>query len=166
MEQQSAIGRTSYGFAFVGLLVATNTWAAELVYVQSKQAELLAEPRIGAPVVASLQRGTEVKLLDRQNNWYRVERDEAQGWVFRFMLAEHPPPEKSGPALRDDIDHEHVRRRASAVVTAGATRGLTPEERSRAHEEGLADYSALTHLDDMVVSEKEVEAFIAEGIPQ
>jgi|GEM_PF-1569707 len=169
MRQQDGVQHYRGGLAILGLLallVGGGAQASEMAYIQSKQAELLAEPRVGAPVVVSLQRGTEVVLLDTEGNWSRVERDDAQGWVFRFMLADHPPLEKSGPALVDEIDREHVRRRASAVVTAGATRGLTPEERSRAHEAGLADYDALTRLDELVVSEREVESFITAGIPQ
>jgi hypothetical protein len=64
------------------------------------------------------------------------------------------------------VNREHTRRRASAVVTAGATRGLTPQERERAHQQGLADYGALSRLEQMVIDTAQVEDFIRAGIPQ
>jgi hypothetical protein len=148
------------------LLLPVSTVTAEQLYVQSKQAKLMAEPRADATVVITLERGTALQVLDSNASWRHVRSAGSEGWVFRYFLTPHPPLAPQAITLTDDVNREHTRRRASAVVTAGATRGLTPQERERAHQQGLADYGALSRLEQMVIDTAQVEDFIRAGIPQ
>lgn len=136
------------------------------LYVQSQQAKLLAEPRADATAVTQMKQGDSVVVLESNGSWNKVRNGEHEGWVFRYFLADHPPLNQAAPALAGEVDREHTRRRASAVVTAGATRGLTPEERERAHIQGVADYSALAEVDQLVPDAARLQHFLQAGIPQ
>lgn len=158
--------RLILALACILLLPGVLAAAEQPLYVQSQQAAMLAEARADAAVIAQLARGDAVQLLDSNPSWHKVRKGEQEGWVFRYFLAAHPPLQQAAPALADDVDRDHARRRASAVVTAGATRGLTQQERERAHQQGVADYNALTRMEDTVVDSAQVQLFIQAGIPQ
>lgn len=157
-------------FALPALLLFTlaplSAVQAEQLYVQSQQAALLAEPRADAPVISRLSQGAALEVLESAPAWYKVRQAEQEGWVFRYFLAAHPPLNKVAPALTKSVDKEHARRRASAVVTAGATRGLTPQDRQRAHEMGIANYSSLARMKENAVDAEQVQRFVQAGIPQ
>lgn len=148
------------------LLLSPAAVSAQQLYVQSQQAKLLSQPRADAPVVALMKRGDNVQVLESNATWNKVRQGAREGWVFRYFLAEHPPLNQVAPALADEVDKEHTRRRASAVVTAGATRGLSPEERERAHMQGFADYNALTEMDKFAPDATHLQHFLQAGIPQ
>ncbi len=59
-----------------GASSATVTWDTALIRKDPKDGE----------VVARLVRGTRVKVLARQNDWYRVESSGKVGWVYRGSL--------------------------------------------------------------------------------
>lgn len=148
------------------LLPGAVAVAESLLYVQSLQARLLAEPRADAAVVTTLERGAAVRVLESNASWHKVHSPGGEGWLFRYLLTDHPPLAPATLALNEDVDREHARRRASAVITAGATRGLTPQERERAHQQGLADYAALAKVDGLAIDAAQVQDFVQTGIPQ
>ncbi|MFU8838595.1 MAG: SH3 domain-containing protein [Thiohalomonadaceae bacterium] len=152
-------------YAFFLFLLSPMAWA-QILYVQSLEAKLLSEPKVNATELAKLERGTRVELIADNASWYQVRHENSEGWIFRYFVAEHPPLESAGPALSDELDREHVRRRASAVATAGATRGLGPEERNRAHEMGIADYHALNKMDALIIDGARLNHFVKTGIPE
>jgi hypothetical protein len=146
----------------VPLLLALATPAtADSIFVQARQAELRSEPGFDQPVVAELVRGTELTRVGERGRWLRVRTDAAEGWVFRFLVANHAPVEKQ-TVLGDSGESvgEGARRRASQVTTAGAARGLTAAERKRLSHAGGADYQALERLEAMAISDAEVRRFL------
>ncbi len=146
------------------LLLMLLPWAgaAENLYVQSRQAELHESPGLDAPVTAKVPRGTILKMLEARDRWYRVIQAGSEGWVFRYLVAKHPPLKKetvlggNSPSIR-----EKARRRASGVAAAGAARGLTATERQRARTRNEADYAALERLDSLKLPEGAVAKFMA-----
>lgn len=156
-------------FSSLGLLVlllGSSLLMAQPLYVQSLQASMLSEPKTTAAELKQLERGDSVELIESKSGWYHIRHNGEEGWMFRYFLAEHPPLQAVEPAHAESLDTDHVRRRASAVVTAGATRGLSPEERNRAHEMGIADYHALNKMDALVIDEARLNHFVKAGIPE
>lgn len=140
---------------------------AETLYVQSLEAKLLQEPKFSAAVAAKLAQGTEVSVLATEGRWYKVSDGSSTGWLSKFLLAEHPPLKKITvlEASEEGLDSENVRRRASAVTTAGAARGLASDDRRRAQDDS-ADYSALREMEEYSLKETEVSQFLREGLRQ
>lgn len=165
-SQISRRHRSALASLFIMLLLPHTALALEYLYVQSLQANLMSEPRLNAPAVTSLVRGTRVELLESKAGWHKVQHEEQPGWMFGFFLAAHPPLDRVAPTITEAIDSGQARRRASAVVSAGATRGLTPRERARAHTEGLADYHALQTMETFSVTDAQVLRFVVAGIPE
>jgi hypothetical protein len=137
----------------------------KLLYVQSAKATLMAEPAFGAASVAELERGTAVNELESRKRWLKVRVGKKSGWVSRFLLSAHPPLKKVtvlDEGEQKDIE-KNARRRASAVTTAGAARGLSADERRRADDHNRADFHALERLEQIKVSAEELSRFAAEG---
>lgn len=59
-----------------GATAATVTWDTALIRKDPKDGE----------VVARLVRGTKVKVVSRQNDWYRVESGGSVGWIYRGAI--------------------------------------------------------------------------------
>lgn len=135
----------------------------EVLYVQSLKAKLFDTPSTRGTLVAVASRGDELRAVERQDDWIRVRRGEAEGWVSRLLVADHPPRGRTSlldgahPSLRDE-----ARRRASAVATAGASRGLLTEgELGRDDQPAGADYRALATVERRVPDEQELADFVA-----
>ena len=82
--------------------------------------------------------------------------------MMKFMLAKHAPVRRVSVISSNQIIG-NVRRRASAVTTAGAARGLTADQRSRMSQKNRANYFDLDKLEQLGVKDKEVYQFIADG---
>lgn len=153
----------SYTRVCVGLLlamVATAAFAEEFRYVLSKKAEVLAEPKFGAPVVTTTAQGSQLVFIEQRGGWVQVRAGKARGWVSRLLVGPTPPLERVTALERiDESATSNVRRRASEVTAAGATRGLTAENRRRANQEDAADFSTLSRIEQWPIDEQEVTTF-------
>lgn len=146
--------------ALCASMCASIASAEELRYVMSKKADLLLEPKFGAAVVATATQGKQLTLLEQQGSWLRVGFGDARGWVSRLLVGPNPPLEKvSALGQLDEAATSNVRRRASDVTAAGATRGLTAEDRRRASQEDAADFEALSRIEAWRIDDREVETF-------
>lgn len=149
----------------LALSLATSVADAETLYVQSLKAELLAEPRFGAESVRPLARGQALTALESRGGWYRAEIDGASGWISRLLVAGRPPLAKVTVFTGEEQAIEQdARRRASAVTTAGATRGLAAEDRARRSNDLASDFFALGRVESVVIDEGTVLRFLDEGL--
>lgn len=152
---------------FIVLLATSTIISAEenVLYIQSAKAKLMTEPSFSATVVTELERGTELIALKSQKRWLKVQAGEQRGWISSFLLSGNPPLKKvtvlSGEKKKGIEDG--ARRRASAVTTAGAVRGLSADVRKRADKHDNADFYALEQVEDYKVSSAEVTKFAKEG---
>lgn len=73
-EDEAAAGATTSESEAAG--VATVNWDTALVRKEPKDGE----------VAARLVRGTRVKIVGRQNDWYKIEHGSATGWVHRAAI--------------------------------------------------------------------------------
>ena len=152
------------------LLTASSLCIADenRLYVQSLKAKLMAEPSFGAEVVSQLDKGTEVSLLESNKRWLKVGAGTQRGWVSSFLLSKQPPIKKVsvlGNRGAQDLE-QGARRRASAVTTAGAARGLSADDRKRTNSGDKSDYFALEQIENYSVSSRAVSQFITEGMGQ
>jgi hypothetical protein len=148
----------------LALLAMSTLCSAETAYIQSSQAKVYAEPRFDAAIIATLTKGAQVDTLQNRSRWQRISTGSVQGWVSTFLLAATPPLDKVS-VLGDDNPQlaNNARRRASAVTTAGAARGLTETDRRRISDSGM-NYVALDRLEKTTPSDSEVSHFIEEGL--
>ena len=129
----------------LALLVHLSTAvAAGTAYVHSLKAPLLAAPQFGAKTVDTLKRGDKLVVTESRAHWYQVRADGHTGWVATLLVGEQPPVQRrsyitgNGPEIR-----KNARRRASAVTTAGAARGLADTSRARLNGDQASDYTSL-----------------------
>lgn len=144
---------------------ATLFWGAalagETLYIQSIKAKLFEAPSARTAVVAIAGRGQAVEALERRDDWVRVRLGSGEGWVAKLLVGDRPPMERpsllgaSAPLLKDE-----ARRRASAVATAGASRGLVSGGELARSRPGEADYRALERVEESTPTRDEVSAFL------
>ncbi|WP_025321781.1 SH3 domain-containing protein [Deferrisoma camini] len=141
--------------------VVLVAWAAGPRYVQSRKVNLWAAPRFGSEVVGRLERGAAVEVLEEGGRWVRVRASEVKGWVPRMVLGPQPPSGRPvEPVEGGGKWVPGARRRASAVVGAGATRGVRGAgARERLDSAGAPDYRAVEEWERQMAAPEEVEAF-------
>ena len=140
--------------------------AAESVYVQSAKARIMKEPTFKSAEVATAKKGDKLLVLERGDGWTKITSEPATGWVSVLCISSSPPIEKTGLIKEGATDiGSKSRRRASAVTSAAASRGLTDAERKRLSEAGEVDYKSLMWVEKIAssITEKEIDEFIPSG---
>lgn len=147
-------------YLFVLLMFILNLVHAEIFYVHSAKAPLFESAAFNSTRLQTLNKGDQVLVLALQKRWVNVQFGEQQGWVPALLVNAVPPIDKVNLVGSDSITIEgEARRRASAVATAGATRGLAESDGAQ----GLAsDYAELLVMEGFNVTEAQVEGFAAQ----
>ena len=142
----------------VSVQILLNTALADSLYVKSEKAKILTEPTFKGALVLEVTRGTELELLSVQKSWNQINFNNQTGWISSLLVSATPPIDKITHIGADDsaVTGE-VRRRASAVATAGATRGLVASEESGTM---TSDYAELAIMELLTVTEADVDRFI------
>lgn len=149
----------------VAIAVSGLVYADETVYVQSFKTKLFAAPEFRAAVVGEAARGQALTVLESTDRWSRVKLGTGSGWVPSLAVSHHVPLRSTAlDGAADNPLAATARRRASGATTAGAARGLTYEDRMRAHKAGIANYAAAERMESFSVSEEEALAFVASGL--
>lgn len=146
------------------LLLAGAAQAEELVYVRSLKAAVYEEPSFAARQVATFAKGAEMVKLGEEKRWYRVQYREVTGWVAELLVSARPPTARQGAIKADTEIGTSARRRASAVATAGAARGLAADDRRRLSGDNTTDYHSLAYMEGIDPSEDEVVEFLRKGL--
>jgi len=140
--------------------ICSSSQAAQQAYVNSKKVNLYQQNNFQSNVISQLKKGDELRVIKHQDKWVRVKYLALQGWVPKYSISDtRPRTEKVSfftrlkRFLRSDNSH---RARASTVSTAGGLRGLTDEETENS---GVRDYESLRKMEQLTVTEKEVEQF-------
>ncbi len=147
--------------AFI-LVFAYNLHAAEILYVQSAKAKLMSDKNFKSDLKETLKRGDRLEALENSGGWYKVSAGTTKGWVHRLSVSTNPVMEKLTLISADAPDISRgARKRASAITSAAAARGLSDTDRKRLNEQGRADYRSLEKLEKDAggISENEVEEF-------
>lgn len=140
-------------------LLSGAVMADETMYVQSANAKMFKEHAFTSPVVVEIDKGEAVNVSTTSGRWAQVRYQKHSGWISTLLLAKNPPLKKVSVLTDDNELGNNARRRASAVATAGATRGLTSDSRQRANESTDTNYRALMLVEQVRVSESELARF-------
>ena len=138
--------------------------AEEFVYIRSLKADLYAEPSFSAKHLATFPKGAKLVKLEEQRRWYLVQYREITGWVAKLLVSASPPKNRERAIKADSKIGSSARRRASAVATAGAARGLAADDRRRKSQDNTTDYSALAFMEGISLSDAEVIDFLKQGL--
>jgi len=142
-------------------IVPSITQAEEFLYVMSARAKLLESPKFGSTTIENISKGVKVSAVEKKENWYKVKHNDKTGWLSRLSVSSHPPIKRSRRLAKvDEKMKSRSRRRASAVSTTAAVRGLTDINRTRVNNQDRMDFVALEKLDSQVYSEDEIFAFM------
>jgi hypothetical protein len=147
------------GLVIFLLGISGGAQAGERVYVQGDQAPIYAAPQLGKAPVAVVGKGTPLTVIGSNPRWYQVQGEGHEGWMVKFMVADHPPAESQ--AMSDsgkEILLKRARVRPSTYSTTAAARGL------RAGGEGLkdadrVDYESVTLMEETQPTDEEVADF-------
>jgi len=156
-------------FAVLIILFPTFCYSFDL-YVHSAKAPLYQAPSIGSKKVTNLKKGTKVIGIEEKENWYKVEYEGKDGWVYKLMVKKAPPLETKGLFARLKASFRKVavlraksRRRPSSYTTTAAARGLK-DKRSRFAQKYELDYDALEKMESINISDAEALEFLAQGV--
>ncbi len=149
---------------FGALLIPTVLSAYDL-YVQSVKAPVYAMPDMGSTIKATYEKGDRLTGLEDKGNWHMIKIDGGTGWVYRFLVADRPPPETGAGELIDQYSNfsAQARRRPSSYAAAAAARGLREKDPDFAEKYQL-DYEALAKVEAIEITEKELTSFIRQGM--
>lgn len=151
----------------LGLCVIGAAMAEETLFVQGNNAALFAQPAFNAARTKEVARGDAVSANRMQGAWIQVDHQGDTGWLPKLLLSSRSPgePVTAFTGERTAIE-QGARRRASNVTTAGATRGLTADDRRRTGDFGQANYTDVEHMEGAGVNEQQAMAFLREGLGQ
>jgi len=135
--------------------------AEEFLYVNSARAKLLSSPFFGSKTLEHMIKGEKVTNLEKKQNWFKVRHNGKVGWLSRLSVAHHPPMKRKRRVAKNDSKlMNDSRRRASAVSTTAAVRGLQNIDRSRVGNNNVMDYVSLERMESLNISDDEVFAFM------
>ncbi len=128
---------------------------ASVYFIKSAKVDLLSAAEKGSDVVATLERDTEVKELDVDRTWVKVESDGKAGWVSKIFLSKKKSMGTSQSLLDTDEDlSSSARKRASALTSAGAARGLRAGSDQLYQEDGEENLAALKIMESWKVDDE------------
>ena len=93
----------------------------------------------------------------------QVERNGITGWISRYSLTSAIPFRQKISILdrlKNFFSGNNKRDRLTLVSTAGGIRGLSEEESDAS---GKTDFAAVRRMEQVIVSEMEVDQFLAES---
>ena len=159
--------RLLFAFPLVYLSIfGQSVIGAETMYIQSLKANVYASPSFSSKVISNADKGTAVRALAKQGNWYRIEVAQRTGWVLKHALSTKKPIEKVslfGSFMNlFKSDNAKSRRRASYASTTVGIRGLTDDEKANMDQDVVAAYEAVDKMEAVTLSNEEVAQFISE----
>jgi uncharacterized protein YgiM (DUF1202 family) len=145
------------------ILFPVALFAADAVYVQSAKARIMKEPNFKSAEAGTAKKGDKLSVLEKGDGWTKISAGPVSGWVNALCLSDSPPLNRTEIINEGTADiASKSRKRASAVTTAAASRGLTDTERKRLSEMGEMDYKSVMRLEKLSssITEKELDDFV------
>lgn len=157
----SAIMRRAIRVAAVLTLVAASAVVAETMYARTS-AVVRADKGLSAPVVAELNQGDAVDVLEKDGFHYRVSAVGKEGWLYYNKLAEQKPEDVAALLGADPARPIEL----AEMEAGGALRGLSPlaeEYAKRAKNIPKWAARAVDQMQGLKITRKDLEAFAREG---
>jgi len=135
--------------------------ADDVLYVMSKRAKILSSPAFGSTTIENVLKGEKLISIGKNTNWYKVKYGDKEGWLSRLSVSTHPPMKrKRRMASVDRKMQDNSRRRASAVSTTAAVRGLSHIDRSRVSSKDVMNFASLDQMEALEIADADVVAFM------
>lgn len=129
-------------------------------YISSNKAKVLASPSFQAELVVELVKGDMVEVVDQKGVWLNVSVANKTGWLSKFLVKETPPNDRVTVLPGDNkTELKDVRRRASAITTAAAARGLAATARAESESKVVANLEGVRYMESFSVSSQELQQF-------
>ena len=148
----------SFG-ALTVLAAVLLSLSADAAYTR-KSTSLLGAPARSADVVANLEPGTELTVIEIKGIWVKASIDDKEGWIRKLHISDTAPAGGSGGSSLGDAAGLATGRKGSGnVVTTTGVRGLDAEQLKSAsfNEQELLEYLQLT------VSKNQAKSFARAG---
>jgi SH3-like domain-containing protein len=131
--------------------------AQKLMSVQVKQGHLRATPSFLGRIVARLAYGDRVQVYEEKSSWARVSTPEikAGGWIHVSALSPKKIVLSAGAA---DIE-----KAATSDEIALAGKGFNKQVEGEFKSKNHLDYTWIDKMEQMVVSQARIKAFVKEG---
>lgn len=146
------------------LLCLANLALAETVYVHAKSASLRTGKTSLSRVVASVQYGQALKLVEKGDGWYKVQtRNGAVGWIYHNKVGTSKPTERESRLAA--LGKDFRRTQSSSLTGTAGVRGLDEFSADYANRARIpAHYrAAVDRMTNYRLSDREVEAFLKSG---
>ena len=148
--------KSPLAIALMSMALAVSA-QAEQAFVHSAKASLLADKSFASTTLLVLRKGEAVNIVSRETRWLEVEAQGQRGWVSVLLVKATPPSDTVSVIGADQVELDgNARTRASAVATAGATRGLVEGEESNALS---FDFDELQKMETFSISDQDIIDF-------
>lgn len=136
------------------IFILITTLQANTLYFKSLKGKLMAEPKSSSNVIAELQRGNELKELEKKGGWIKVEVTGKSGWVAKILTSSKPPGKKTS-LLNKKVDlSKKARKRASNFSSSAAARGLMPTQEEISYKMQKENTKALKEMKSFRIEEE------------
>jgi len=139
---------------FAGFL---DTTFSQTFYVKSNKGKIYDNPSLKGKEIAVGSRGKQVIFIESKGSWYKVEIDNIEGWILKFILSRKMVKTKLS-VLNKKVDiRSQARKRASVFTSAASARGLAGSNLDLEYRE---DFDELKEIEKNQVDEQEGLIFI------
>ncbi len=145
------------------ILCSLPAWG-KTVYVSKSRTHIRAEPNTTAGIVATLEAGESLEVVDEAKRFLRVRTNAGkEGWVYVYRTTPDPPDQESKDELGFLIAKRTVT--ASESETGSAIRGLEPvaEQNAVNSEIDPKIIEQFKVLDAYIIKEELLDDFMKEG---
>jgi len=147
------------------LFLGFATWSAfaGVLYVQSVSTKMMSERSFKSKPITDLKRGDKLESSKSEGGWYKVKSGSFEGWVHRLSVSRNRPMAKISLVTQASPKiGNKARKRASAITSAAAARGLSDSDRKRTSDRDKPEFGKLKNLEDSAgeISDSEVVHFI------
>lgn len=155
-------------WGIMGLLwmnVLVSLAQGQTVFVRAKTAKLWSEKTSLSNVVAAVQLGEALQVVQQEANWLEVRTAAGvTGWIVATMVDTTKP--STGPSPRAAALGQSIRQlQASPVTASTGARGLDQVAEAYAQQVGIASQhrQAVDRMTTYRVPEQDIEAFLRQG---
>ena len=138
---------------------------AETMYAKKDRVKVTAEKPPTSSVVATLNVGDQVDVVEKSGRQYKVQLSSGQsGWVFKFKLSDTQPEKKKGGSNLSGLTGENVVV-AQEARAGGSIRGLkeTTEQYADKKQISQADRRSVDKMEQRTVTDDELNQFKKDG---
>ena len=144
-------------FLLFGSIVGGQVFAQRAMSVTVQKAEVRTSPSFLGRVITTLEYGDSVRIRKEQGSWFEVTIPDSRdtGWVHSSALTRK--------RILFAASTAEISTEATSGEVALAGKGFNKEVESQFMEENSYDYTWVDRMESMVVSIREIQAFLSEG---